>query len=116
MTTDDATCGQLFLDPAGHLMMYVRHEEREKSGKGILLVGVEGRIVVTRFVSEGEEIPGELVNDEAGRVEAVVWKAEHELATRERDAMALAMRQACEWLSPTQGEDLKALYLKAVKV
>lgn len=95
--------------------MYVRHEKRENQGDGVLLVGVMNRVVITRFVPEGEDVPGELVNDTAGRVEAVVWKAEHELAVRERDAMAHAMRQACEWLSPSQAEDLKALYLKAVK-
>lgn len=106
---------RVFRESDGALRMYVRDEVRPRGGPGRLFVGVEDRVVITRFVPDTEEVVGELVNDTAGRAEAGAWEVKHDTARRERDAMALAMRQACEWLSPTQGADLKALYLKLMK-
>lgn len=94
--------------------MFVRYEERQGVA-GRLLVGVDNRVVVTRWTPNTEAVEGELVNDTAGRAEGAFFLLECEQVKRKHDAMQQAMRQAVAWLSPTQAEDLRELYRKTLK-
>jgi hypothetical protein len=103
---------QVFRTPQGQLLLYVRHEERPHEGEGILCVGVRDRIVYTVFTPLNTAIPGELVNDTAGRNEAKVAFMSEIQVSRERDALKSAMKRAIGWLSPSQAEELRDLYRK----
>lgn len=96
-------------------MLYVRREERQHKGEGVMLAGVRDGVIYTIFVPEGSEIDGELVNDTAGRTEAQIHYLEREVVECERDAMMAAMMQAVDWLSPSQAADLRSLYIKKRK-
>lgn len=96
------------------LLLFVREEER-RGVNGYLLVGTRLGVVYTYWLPTTDPIPGELVNDTDGRAEAQLSLIEREQAERERDAMKTAMRQAVEWLSPTQADDLRKLYNKIIR-
>jgi hypothetical protein len=106
----DASPTQVYRDEHGVLWLFVRHEEREHEGEGILWVGVSGDIVVSRFTQLGTETPGELVNDTAARQEAFTWRLLQEQAEQERDVLIDVMKEAVKLLAPSQVEDMRRLY------
>jgi hypothetical protein len=92
-------------------MLYVRSEERE-GVLGHLCVGVTNNAVYTRWVSVYDAIPGELVNDTAGRAEAAVFLAHEKQVEREKEALVNVIEKALEWLSPSQADELRQLFVK----
>lgn len=107
--------GQAYRDPqSGLLMLYVRNEERN-GVQGFLWVGARSRNVVTRWVSVYDYVPGELVNDTAGRVEACFERFERGVVEHERDELAETLTYAARWLSPSQMDELRAFYTSNLK-
>jgi len=103
--------GQVVRHPNGTLMLWVRTEER-RGEAGNLYVSTRADVVYTSWVKDGEEIPGELVNDTAGRAEAEVWRELLRENEAKIAALALVLKQACLWLAKSQAADLRALYVE----
>lgn len=106
--------GQVYRTDKGQLLLYVRREVREHVGEGVLLVGTRDGVVFTRFVQNGTVGPGELVNDTAGRVEAIIEIHAREEVEEERDALLDTLKACKRWLSGQQMDELRDFFKKTL--